>query len=110
MKVALTSDITLPASLQAFFWDCDFAALSWNAHRDFIIRRLLQRGAWDSIQWLRRKIGDPVLRAWIIAHAGGGLAPRQSRFWELILDLPPEQVDWWFEISKNSVWGKRVDE
>lgn len=68
-----------------------------DEHRDFIIRRLLQRGSWDSIQWLRRQIGDPALRAWIIAHAVRGLEARQLRFWEVVLDLPHEQVDRWVE-------------
>jgi hypothetical protein len=101
-------DIPLPASLRPFFWDISFESLSWDSHRDFIIRRLLRSGDWDTLHWLRGQLGEEALRRWIVEHEGGGLSPRQLRFWALILDLEAAQVNRWIETLKSSVWEQRV--
>ena len=97
----------LPKSLSKFFWDCPFHELAWERDRDFIVRRLLTVGSWDAITWLRRRTGDAALRDWLLLHRGGGLNPRQLRFWGLILDLPQKQVDVWVKAARRSVWGTR---
>ena len=48
----------LPRTLRPFFWDYDFARLSWKADRDLIIARLLAVGNWGSLRWLRRRLPD----------------------------------------------------
>ena len=63
----------LPDFLQAFFWDCDFAALSLEAQRDFSIRRLLQAGSWQALSWLRAEVGDEaffkIMTTWAADNA-----------------------------------------
>ena len=88
MSFTLRSGPELPSTLKIWFWDCDFSSLTWEQHGSFIIRRILDRGDWDTITWLRRSIGDEVLRDWFLAKSGGGLDPPKLRFWGLILDLP----------------------
>jgi hypothetical protein len=98
---------SLPDFLSGFFWDCDFTALSLKAQRDFIIRRLLQEGSWDALTWLRDKIGDAELRHWIESHHGGGLSSRQLRFWQAVLNLPPQNVNRWVCANASRPWEKR---
>ena len=64
----------LPRTLRPFFWDYDFARLSWAADRDLIIGRILAVGNWDSLRWLRRRLPDPELRAWLVHRRGAGLS------------------------------------
>lgn len=97
----------LPKKLRPFFWDYSFARLSITKDRDFIIRRLLSSGSWDAVCWLRRQIGDQELRKWLIAYKGRGLTPRQLRFWGLVYDLPPRQVNRWIRAMQNGPWGNR---
>ena len=66
-------DDRLPDFLQEYFWDTDSTRLSWDLQRDFIIRRVLQAGSWESVCWLRGELGDEALGKWIVAHEGGGL-------------------------------------
>ena len=99
---------SLPESLQILFWDYNFEALSWSSDRDLIIRRILQAGSWEAVQWLRTTAGDDNLRTWLEVHAGGRLTPRQLRFWELILDLRREQVDTWIVAVANNPWSTRL--
>lgn len=94
--------------LKSLFWDVDLKTLSWEQHRDFVIRRILVSGTLSHFRWLRAKIGDDALAAWIIEHNGRGLSPRQLRYWEVILDLPRVMVDHWVEASKATVWGQRM--
>jgi len=104
---AMATNKPLPKSLKPYFWDYSFSELSLKTDRDLVIRRILTNGSWDSIIWLRRQIGDENLKAWLIAHRGHGLTPRQLRFSELIFDLPSRQVNAWVRAAKETPWGKR---
>ena len=102
------SETAVPQAWRPLFWDCDFDGLDWHTHRDFIIRRVLIEGDWDAIRWLRRELGDLLLREWILKHQGRPLSPQQLRFWELILDLPKEDVDRWLQSAARTIWEGRT--
>ena len=97
----------LPCVLESLFWDCDFRALSLQTNLSFIIRRILDRGNWDEITWLRRTVGDPAIRDWLLRKGGGDLDPRRLRFWGVILDLPEAEVDGWVHSARQSTWHGR---
>ena len=86
-----------------YFWDNDVSALSWEQHKNFVIRRILQYGDFQSTQWLRRQLGDNELRNWIIMQNGRGLTPRQIRYWALILDIETPLADEWVKAARNSL-------
>ena len=94
--------------LRPLFWDCDFDQLDWQQHRDFIIRRVLVEGPWDAIRWIRREVGDQVLRDWMERCHGRPLSPPQLRFWELILELPMGLVDSWLQSAGRRIWDQRA--
>lgn len=109
MAEHVVSDSELPTRLRQCFWDCDFSSLSWEDHRDYIIKRILTHGDWNSVRWLRVCLGDAALRRWIEENAGGGMDPRQLRFWGLILRIPEPAVDAWVAAEKQSLWGRRME-
>jgi hypothetical protein len=94
----------LPASVRRFFWDCDFGALTWQDSWAFVTERLLAWGDWESVKWLRRKLGDERLRAWLRRRRGRGLDARRLRYWELVLRLPRQEVDAWLADAGRDVW------
>ena len=98
----------LPSRLRPLFWDTDFRHLRWPRHRDFVIARVLQSGRWEDIQWLRARIGDRRLRAWIIRRKGRGLSGRELRFWELVLHLPRRSVNRWLQAPALRIWEGRI--
>ena len=85
----------LPQQLRSLFWDYNFDSLKWPEHRDFVIARILQEGDHHATAWLRDQLGRSGLAEWIRGRRGRGLDPRRLRFWEVVLDLPKEEVDVW---------------
>ncbi len=99
--------ITLPGDVRALLHDCDPSTVSWDAHRAFLIDRILSDGPWSSICWLRRTLGDRDLAAHIVDTRGRRLSPRQLRFWQVILDLPEADVTTWLADPARAIWDGR---
>jgi hypothetical protein len=95
--------------LKTLFWDRDFYRLTWEDDRNFVIRRILTSGDWNSVKWLRLRLGDPNLREWIQLHRGAGLTSQKLRFWELILKIPRRRVNTWVAAESSKIWGKRAN-
>jgi hypothetical protein len=107
-NAALMYNYSMDEIIKPLFWDVDFQALSWNEHRDFIIRRVLERGSFAMLRWLRRTVGDEGLAAWIQTHRGGGLSPRQIAYWQIALDLPQSQASQWIGNASLTIWERRT--
>ena len=105
---AVNSSLELPDYVTILFWDYDVSALVWERHRSFIIQRVLSTGTLEAVTWLRSRLGDDALRSWLLQHEGRGLSRRQLRFWQLILDLPAQQVDAWLAEPARQIWEGRV--
>jgi hypothetical protein len=88
-------------------WDVSECDVSWEEHREFIIRRTLSRGSWDQIRSLRRQVGDEALREYLTHTHGRALSPRQLRYWETILGLDHDQVSEWLADERRQVWDHR---
>jgi len=97
----------LPPSLHALFWEFDAGSLRLESDRDLIVRRILTRGRWADVQWLRRTLGDEAIRRWIVTTRGRPLDAPQLRFWQLVLDLPSPDVDAWLALPERAVWDGR---
>ena len=101
-------EIKSPDFLNRFFWDYDFRELTLTSDSDLITSRLLQAGDWRSICWLREQLDDDDLRSWLLEHKGGGLSPRQLRYWQVILELPSGMVNEWVRAARDNPWGRRI--
>lgn len=97
----------LPSHLSTLFWDYEFNELSWEKNRDLIIARILSKGEWSDVSWLRSKCSDEEIRYWIIKHKGSCLDPPRLRFWELILELPHKKVNAWVRNERRTLWEQR---
>jgi hypothetical protein len=106
-RCARARAVRLPPMLRPFFWDYDFARLTWDADRDLIIGRVLAVGDGNSLRWLRRRLPDGELRAWLVHRRGAGLSNRHLRFWELILGLPHRTVNAWLAQPGRKAWEER---
>jgi hypothetical protein len=98
----------LPRFLRPLFWEYDFHVLNWKRDWYLVTGRVLSRGDWRDVCWLRRRLGDEGLRSWLRASEGRGLSRKQIRYWELILDLPKHEVDAWLARPGRVIWDNRV--
>lgn len=98
----------LPDFLGNLFWEHDFADLDRREDHDLIVGRILTRGSWDAVSWLRREKGEEAIRQWIERTRGRALDRRRLRYWQLVLDLPADEVDAWLAAREPDVWGRRT--
>jgi len=98
----------LAEEIRPIFWDYDFRRLRWEKDRELIIGRILSRGDWQALKWLRSRLDSAVLRDWLLRRRGAGLSSRQLRFWELILELPHREVNEWLANKGRKVWERRA--
>ncbi len=97
----------LAPQLRRLFWEYDFESLSWERDGHFITKRILTHGGLRSWDWLRGRVGDASLREWILDNNGAGMDKRRLRYWELILELPGDEVNRWVAAQAGSIWGRR---
>lgn len=74
---------SLPPDVARLFWDTDPEQVDVRSHRDYVMERVMSRGGWVAMRWLREtyaveEIGEFLLRK------GGRLAPRERAYWSLI--------------------------
>ncbi|OLE51632.1 MAG: hypothetical protein AUG51_22015 [Acidobacteria bacterium 13_1_20CM_3_53_8] len=99
----------LAPELRRLFWEYDFDSLSWERDGHFITKRILTHGGLRAWDWLRDRIGDAALRQWILDNNGAGMDKRRLRYWELILELPSDEINQWVAAQSGSIWGKRSE-
>jgi len=99
--------LRLPDRLRQYLWEYDTSRISWEDNRNAILRKLLEVGGWDAVQWLRANVSDAELRDFIARRQGRGLSPRRLRFWALILGMPRPQVDAWVAAQRTNPWERR---
>lgn len=86
----LTKTRELPAEVARWFWDTDPASVDLERHRDYVMGRIMARGGWSAMKWLRRTYSRDEL-ADFVRRKGHQLAPRELAYWALIacVDVPP---------------------
>lgn len=99
----------LPDAVADLLWDVLPGEVRLAEHRDFLIGRILARGRWAAVEWLRGQIGDAAIAAYLVRTRGRCLSPRQLRFWELVLELGDELVSGWIAERRGAsgLWDRR---
>jgi hypothetical protein len=101
-------DADTPAFVRRLFWDLPKSRLGVVRDADLIVGRVLAVGGWDSIRWLRRTMGDDRIETFLRQRRGGGLSPRQLRYWQLLLGLSAREVDAWIGAPAAKIWSERT--
>jgi hypothetical protein len=80
----------LPADVARLFWDTDPADVDLHAHRDYVMERVMSRGSWIAMRWLRDTYPSEEMVDFL-ARKGHRLAPRELAYWSLIagIELSP---------------------
>jgi hypothetical protein len=81
--------IALPPDVARLFWDVDPDDVDLQAHRDYVLERVMSRGGWTAMCWLRGTYRPEELADFLV-RKGARLAPRELAYWCLIagIELP----------------------
>lgn len=74
----------IPDEVRRLFWDVDPDKVDLTTHADYVMERVMQRGGWVAMQWLRATAPPPQLAAFIRGRGQSVLAPRELAYWSLI--------------------------
>lgn len=82
----------LPVEVARLFWDVEPAGVDRDRHRDYVMERVMARGGWVAMGWLRR-VYTPEELADFLRRKGSRLAPRELAYWAVIagIDVPVAQ-------------------
>jgi hypothetical protein len=76
----------LPADVARLFWDTDPEQVDLLAHRDYVMERVMSRGNWTAMRWLRDTYSTDEMTDFLV-HKGHRLAPRELTYWSLIAGI-----------------------
>ena len=82
----MTAAPPLPAEVARLFWDVDPATVDLDRHRDYVLERVMARGGWTAMCWLRSAYAPDVL-ADFLRRKGSRLAPRELAYWAVIAGI-----------------------
>lgn len=80
----------LPLSFKEHFWDVDFAKLDKNRNSAFIIKRILDRGNTDDINWLISEYDEEQIKN--VLKSSRDLSRKTASFWANIFDIDSQEM------------------
>jgi hypothetical protein len=78
---------TVPESVSRLFWDVDPASIDLERDRAFVFERVMSRGTWDAMTWLRGRYDLDAIRTFVREEGARKLAPRDLAYWALVAGL-----------------------
>lgn len=84
----------VPDDVLRLLWDVDVAHFDFESGRSLVIERVMSRGTWIAMNWLRRRYRNEVLADFVRSRGPRALAPRDLAYWALVCDVKlPRSVD-----------------
>jgi uncharacterized protein DUF6922 len=81
--LAIMPGAEIPPEVLRLFWDVDPATIDLGNHADYVMERVMARGGWVPMKWLRSTYSKDAI-ADFLARKGASLAPREHAYWALI--------------------------
>jgi hypothetical protein len=73
----------VPAAVARLFWEIPLHDLDRLRHADYVIARVMTRGGWEAMRWLRETFSAAEL-ADFLARKGERLAARDRAYWAVV--------------------------
>ena len=77
----------LPACVTRLLWDLDPAHIDPDRDRALIFERVMGRGTWEAMGWLRARYPKEVLADFVREQGPRKLTPRDLAYWSLVCDV-----------------------
>ncbi len=102
--------MNIPQFLQPFFWEYGDGVVDTAKHAHLIMERVMLRGSWKSMGWLRSTFTTAQIKEFLLARGVNVLPPRELNYWLFIIDAAPEERTRIVTIARNkhNLWRKRA--
>ncbi len=99
----------LPSFLHRFFWEYDPEVLDLHKHADVIMARIMERGTWQAMLWLRTVYPPEVMARFLSVKGWKVLPPREVNYWALLSGLPEDIKKQLVRkaAQRDGIWGER---
>jgi hypothetical protein len=77
----------LPEAVIRLLWDVNVPELDLDRDRSLVLERVMSRGTWEAMKWLRRHYSLATLAEFVRTRGRRVLAPRDLAYWSLICDV-----------------------
>jgi hypothetical protein len=77
----------IPESVAPLLWDVDASTIELERDRALIFERVMSRGSWAAMRWLRGRYAKPALADFVRGEGRRKLAPRALAYWALVCDV-----------------------
>jgi hypothetical protein len=95
----------IPKEWHQYFWEVKADDVDLDQSPEYVIGRVLEHGNFEAVRRVRQYYGDERLKAFLLSTNGRVLSKRIMRFWQVVLNLSPEQCEQISSIrNKNPLW------
>jgi len=77
----------LPEAVARLLWDVDVEHLDLDLDRVLVFERVMTRGTWEAMKWLRRRYPETLIAEFIRARGRRLLSPRDLAYWSLVCNV-----------------------
>jgi len=80
----------VPECVRRLFWDVDPDTVELGLHADYVLERVMSRGTWEAMRWLRSTYSCEQL-ADFLQRRGHRLTARDRAYWSLVAGISAPQ-------------------
>ena len=80
----------VPSFIERLLWDVDVSAIDPRRDRRLIFERVMSRGSWEAMKWLRATYAVDELADFVRREGRRKLTPRDLAYWALVCDVDAE--------------------
>lgn len=81
----------VPDCVSRLFWEVAPSEVDLERHRDYVLERVMSRGGWEAMRWLRATYSRDTI-ADFLSRKGGRLTARDRAYWSLIAGVVETQA------------------
>ncbi|OHB78749.1 MAG: hypothetical protein A2Z25_11810 [Planctomycetes bacterium RBG_16_55_9] len=102
-------EIHVPEFLRPLFWEYNVRQMDVRKHADAIMDRIMERGTWDAMCWLRKVYDSDQIVSYLKRRGMRVLPPREMNYWALVSGVPQDQRTAWMQEARKplNVWKDR---
>jgi hypothetical protein len=93
----------LPPFLRSLFWEFDIGCIDRVKHADTVMGRIMERGNWPAMRWLRRAYHNDQIVSFLERRGKKVLPPREVNYWALISGVPQDKRAAWVSEARRQL-------